>query len=400
MDFGRLPSLEGVSFALPPLPEHSRRLLAWHGETRAPELRSRDQQAPTQGALSRDEVATPRAPSRDEVATPHGAPSRHETSPLRLASAGTWLRTGAPAWARKDWVGRLYPPGTSDKEFLRTYARRVDAIELNASYYRVPSEEVLDAWAAETPERFRFCPKVHQSITHRRALDESADEAMSFARRLLRLGPRLGPGFVQLPPWLDAAGLAGLDALLAALPEAFRVAVEFRHPSWFPRPHELREDAVRVLERHGAGAVITDVAGRRDVCHAAVTAPFVMVRYVGNGLHPTDLPRADVWLERLVAWRALGLDEAYLFVHQPDDALAPELLSHLSASARRLGLDAPEIQLDAAQLDLFGGAAGTLSTPQLDLFGGVTGPAGAPATKPRSPATKLRSPAKKAPAKR
>lgn len=338
MDFGRLPSLDGVSFALPPLPERSRRLLAWHAGTRDPQ------------ASRRDEAPAPTASSADEPLAP-------------AASTGPWLRTGAPAWARKDWVGRLYPPGTPDKEFLRTYARRVDAIELNASYYRVPSEEVLDAWAAEVPERFRFCPKVHQSITHRRALEESADEAMAFARRFLRLGRRLGPGFVQLPPWLDAAGLGGLDALLAALPEAFRVAVEFRHPSWFAGTGELREDAIRVLEHRGAGAVITDVAGRRDVCHASITAPFVMVRYVGNSLHPTDLPRADAWLDRLVAWRALGLDEAYLFVHQPDDALAPELLAHVAASARRRGLDMPDLQIGSAQLALFGGAAPSPSPP-------------------------------------
>ncbi|MFO0590683.1 MAG: DUF72 domain-containing protein [Polyangiaceae bacterium] len=336
MDFGRLPSLAGVSFDLPPLPERSRRMLAFHSGARDPD------------------------------------------------SAALWLRTGAPAWARKDWLGKMYPLGTPDREFLRLYARRVDSIELNASYYRVPSEEVLDGWASEVPDRFRFCPKVHQSITHRRALEESARDGFDFAVRMLRLGRLLGPGFLQLPPWLDAGGLRGLDELLAALPEAFRVAVEFRHPSWFHRG-ALREDAVRVLEQRGAGAVITDVAGRRDVCHAAITAPFVIVRFVGNGyadrgLHPTDLPRADVWLRRLVEWRALGLGEAYFFAHEPDDALAPELLTHVAQTARAEGLDVPAIDLAAAAIDLAAPPAGqgtphhesppaAASTAQLDLFG-------------------------------
>jgi len=305
MDFGRLASLEGVSFELPKLPDRSRALLEAHA---------------------------------------------HETPQSK--GDRLWLRTGAPAWARKDWVGRMYPRGLSDKQFLKTYAQRVDAIELNASYYRVPSAEVLDAWAADAPARFRFCPKLHQSITHRRALEESADEALRFARHFLRLGEKLGPGFLQLPPWLDASGIDGLDALLAALPAEFRVAVEFRHPSWFeahagpggPRG-ELREDAVRLLEKWGAGAVITDVAGRRDACHASITAPFVIVRFVGNGLHPTDLPRADAWIERLVAWREIGLDEAYFFAHQPDDALAPEMLAHVARRCRDRGLDVPAIDL-------------------------------------------------------
>lgn len=303
MDFGRVPSLEGVSFELPPLPERSRRVLAAH-------------------------AADP--PRRD------------------------WLRAGAPAWARKDWLGRIYPRGTADKEMLRTYASRLGAIELNASYYRVPTDEVLDAWAADTPESFHFCPKVHQSITHRRALAEAAGEANDFAQRFLRLGPRLGPALLQLPPWLDLGALSSLDALLAALPPGFRVAVEMRHGSWFSGG-EVRVSAATVLERRGAAAVITDAAGRRDVCHATLTAPFVLVRFAGNGLHPTDMPRTDAWLDRLMEWRGLGLQQAYFFAHQPDDAYAPETLSYFVGHARARGVEMPPVTLEAAQLDLFGG---------------------------------------------
>lgn len=311
MDFGRLASLEGVSFALPPLDPRSRALLATHASAAA------------------------------------AAPAR----------PGPWLRAGAPAWARKDWIGRLYPRGTADRDFLRLYAARLGAIELNASYYRVPSPETLAAWAADVPETFHFCPKLHQSITHRRALAEAIPEAVDFAGRFLALGPRLGPAFVQLPPWMDVAALPALADLLAALPAAFRVAVEMRHPSWFARG-ALRPAVFAAFERLGAGAVITDVAGRRDVCHASVTAPFVLVRFVGNGyaatgLHPTDVPRADAWLERLVEWRALGVEAAYFFAHQPDDALAPDTLSHFVDLARRRGVDLPAVPLEPAQLGLF-----------------------------------------------
>lgn len=315
MDFGRLPSLEGVSFALPPLDPRSRSILAAGAAI---------DRGAGQGAASSSPPAE-------------------------------WLRAGAPAWARKDWLGRFYPRGAEGRDLLRLYAKKLGAIELNASYYRVPTDDVLDAWAAEVPASFHFCPKLHQSITHRRALAESIPEARSFAERFLRLGPRLGPAFLQLPPWAGDDLLPGLDALLAALPEGFRVAVELRHPSWFRRG-ALVDRAFDVLARRGAGAVITDVAGRRDVCHASVTAPFVLVRFVGNSLHPTDLPRADAWLDRLVEWRARGLHHAYFFAHQPDDALAPETLAHVTARARDLGLATPAATLEAAQLDLFGGA--------------------------------------------
>lgn len=311
MDFGRLPSLEGVSFALPPLDARSRALLA----------------------SAASAASAPPAPS---------AP---------------WLRAGAPAWARKDWLGRLYPRGTPDSAFLRTYAQRLGAIELNASYYRVPTPETLAAWAADTPDTFHFCPKLHQNITHRRALAESIPEAQDFAQRLLHLGPRLGPAFLQLPPWLAVGALPALDALLAALPAAFRVAVEMRHPSWF-HSGALRPLVAATLERRGAAAVITDVAGRRDVCHATLTAPFLIVRFVGNGfedrgLHPTDTPRADAWLDRLTSLRSLGLAHAYFFAHQPDDALAPETLTHFVARARARGIDMPPLTLEPAQLGLF-----------------------------------------------
>jgi uncharacterized protein YecE (DUF72 family) len=305
VDFGWIPTVEGVSFALAPLPERSRRLLAAH-------------------------------------AGDPGGPD--------------WLRAGAPAWGRKDWLGRLYPRGTPDRDLLRVYAQRLGAIEFNASYYHVPTEAMLDAWAAEVPEAFHFCPKLHQSITHGPALAESIPEARDFAQRFLRLGPRLGPAFLQLPPWLGPEALPALDALLAAFPDEFRVTVEFRHPAWFSK-RSLREDAVTVLERRGAGTVITDVAGRRDVSHAALTAPFVIVRWVGNSLDPTDLPRADVWLERLLEWRGLGLRHAYFFAHQPDDAFAPEILSHFVGRARERGIDLPAVTLEPRQLDLFGGAA-------------------------------------------
>jgi uncharacterized protein YecE (DUF72 family) len=324
VDFGRLPDLAGVSFALPPLDGRSRAVLA-------------------AGAAGR--------------AAGQGADPDEE-----------WLRTGAPAWARKDWLGRFYPRGASDKDFLHLYARKCGAIELNASYYRVPTEDVLDAWAADVPASFHFCPKLHQSITHRRALAESIPEAQGFAERFLRLGSRLGPAFLQLPPWAGDDLLPALDALLEALPPGFRVAVEMRHPSWFQRG-ALIPRAAAVLERRGAGAVITDVAGRRDVCHGSVTAPFVLVRFVGNGLHPTDVPRADAWLERLVEWRSIGLDRAYFFAHQPDDALAPETLAHFTGRARERGLHMPAATIEAAQLDLFGGAPPATGTARVQMKG-------------------------------
>ena len=256
MDFGGLPDIEGISFALPEVPDRSRRMLA------------------------------------------RGRPA-----------AGDWLYIGAPAWARKDWLGKLYPTGTPPRDFLRCYARALNAIELNATFYNIPDEDTLDSWSLDTPERFRFCPKIHQSISHLHGLDGVQSETHAFCQRLARLGDRLGPALLQLPPWFASDRLATLDRFLGTLPRDFRVCVELRHASWFTG-NMLRSPTVDVLEKHRAAAVITDVAGRRDVCHASLTAPFTMVRFVGCALHPSDRPRVDAWIERLLEWRTQGLETA------------------------------------------------------------------------------------------
>ena len=84
------------------------------------------------------------------------------------------------------------------------------------------------------------------------------------------------------------------------------------------------------MELHNASTVITDVAGRRDVCHARLTNREVVVRFVGNALHPTDYSRIDAWVERLDSWFQNGLQNVYFFTHEPDNILAPELAAYLT----------------------------------------------------------------------
>jgi uncharacterized protein YecE (DUF72 family) len=271
------------------------------------------------------DFSLPREPTRTGVLLQRSGP----------APESPWLVLGAPAWARRDWVGQLYPAGTSPRDLLRAYTRVAGAIELNATYYSLPEEHVLDGWIDETPADFSFCPKLHRGITHDAPLLQGAPAAAEFAQRLRRLGERLGPFLVQLPPWFTPHDLPALDAVLGAL--AAPAHVEFRHAELFRRG-ELHPGACAVLERHGAGAVITDVAGRRDVCHATLTAPEVMVRFVGNALHPSNLVRVEAWLERLADWRARGLRRAFFFVHQPDDQQIAELFHEIAARAAKRGL--------------------------------------------------------------
>jgi uncharacterized protein YecE (DUF72 family) len=136
------------------------------------------------------------------------------------------------------------------------------------------------------------------------------------------------------------ADLPALDAVLAALDGPAHV--EFRHAEFFRRG-VLHPAAAELLARRGAGAVITDVAGRRDVCHATLTVSELMLRFVGNGLHASDFTRIDAWLDRLADWHARGLRRVYAFVHQPDDHVAPELIRAIGerAGARGLAVHVP-----------------------------------------------------------
>jgi uncharacterized protein YecE (DUF72 family) len=306
MDFGRLPRLHGVDFRLPPDSPRTRAVL---------------------------EAA--RAPGR----------------PLAV-------HFGAPVWSRKEWVGKLYPAGAKSPEYLRHYARQLTAIELNTSFYRIPDTATTDAWRTSVPANFRFCPKFYQGITHEKELVGARELTQAFCESFLKLGDRLGLPFLQLPPTFHPRQLAVLEQFLDGLPPGFPVAVEFRHPAWF-RERWLLDGAAAALEARGVATVITDVAGRRDVSHGSLTAPRALVRFIGNSegeeLHPTDLERIDAWVERIESWRQAGLSELYFFVHQPEDRLAPDLISYF---VRRLNERSRLALRDWKRVGL----------PQLDLF--------------------------------
>jgi uncharacterized protein YecE (DUF72 family) len=212
------------------------------------------------------------------------------------------LRIGCSGWVYKDWLGPFYPPGTKDRERLEYYATRFDTAEINASFYRLPSEAMVDGWAHRTPPGFTFAWKVSRFITHNKKLKDAKDSVDLVFGRMAPLGGKLGAALVQLPPMLrrDDDRLA---RFLDLLPKGQRCTVEFRHPSWY-------EPAVlAILGAYDAALCISDH-------HAApapweVTASWVYVRGHGpGGRYRGRYPPADLeaWAERIGAWRAAGLD--------------------------------------------------------------------------------------------
>jgi len=247
------------------------------------------------------------------------------------------LYIGCTGWSTKEWVGSVYPKGAKAKDFLSHYGKQFNTIELNATHYKIPDKETIKQWIADTPNDFRFCPKFPQTISHSRDLGLSGSLLPIFCDTLLLLEARLGCTFLQLPPYFSVDRLPILQAFLAAVAPRIPVALELRHESWF---HDQAAFAalLEICAFHQASLVITDVAGRRDVLHAAVTTTTTMIRFVGNGLHPTDYLRVQDWVKRLTQWYEAGLETAYFFTHEPDNLLAPQLANYLHQQALPLPL--------------------------------------------------------------
>lgn len=253
---------------------------------------------------------------------------------------------GTPAWGHKEWVGKIYPQGTKPADYLSQYAKSFNTIELNTTHYRIPTADQAMKWREQVAERpdFVFCPKVFQGISHSPGglLDKKLlQEWFHFLGALKETG---GPCFIQMPPYFDYTKKASLFHFLEQWPAEFELAIEFRHGSWLEGPRILPA-LEKYLRSKQISVVITDVAGRRDLLHTSLTAGFVMLRFIGNNLHPSDFSRALAWSEKFSAWSSQGLARVFYFAHEPDDINAPELsqavIRHLNEEC---GADLPPLQ--------------------------------------------------------
>jgi len=235
---------------------------------------------------------------------------------------------GATGWSVPEWKGIIYPQGCKSKDFLAHYSRQFNALECNTTHYRIPNPSTLANWYAQTADDFRFCPKMPQLVSHRRDLGMQSGQLRHFIDSILLLQEKLGPVFVQFPPYFDPGSIFMLQKLVDQIPAEMKMAIELRHPAWFT-DNALMDRLQSFLHQKGVGLVLTDVAGRRDVLHMRLSAPFSIIRFVGNGLHPTDYQRVDAWIDRLTEWATAGLSEIYFFAHVPDNLLAPELACYI-----------------------------------------------------------------------
>jgi uncharacterized protein YecE (DUF72 family) len=236
---------------------------------------------------------------------------------------------GCAKWGRKEWLGKIYPKGTKDSNFLEQYVKHYNSIELNATHYNIYDAEAIAKWAAKAKEiDFKFCPKVPQIISHYSSFNNVDEMTTSFLEGVLAFKEHLGPIFLQVSEKYSPAGKEKLFKYLRSLPTDLQFFLEVRHPNWFA-DKTIRKELFDTLRYLNIGAVITDTAGRRDCAHMELTIPKTFIRYVGNSLHPTDYVRIDKWVERIKHWLDHGLEELYFFMHMHNEALSPELTVYL-----------------------------------------------------------------------
>ena len=166
-----------------------------------------------------------------------------------------WI--GTSGYNYQEWKGSFYPADLKTDDMLRFYASQFSSVEINNTFYRMPSEKVLAGWSSQVPETFTFVLKAPQRITHYKRLKEVGDDLSYFLRTASVLGPRLGPTLFQLPPNFKK-DLDRFRAFLDLLPRGWRAAFEFRHPSWFD------DEVYQALRSHETALCVADTGEEGD----------------------------------------------------------------------------------------------------------------------------------------
>lgn len=225
---------------------------------------------------------------------------------------------GTSGFSFKEWVGSFYPAKLPASAMLAHYASRLPIVELNNTFYRMPTASAVEGWRAQVPATFRFAVKVPRRITHGKKLVDCGAELARLAAALRGLEPCVGSWLVQLPPHAKC-DVAALEGFLAALPTGVRAAFEFRNTSWnVARVHELLTERDAALVQSEGDAAFEPLPW---------TASWAYLRLRKASYTRQELER---WLERLAAARVA---EAHVFFKHEDAATGPRLAAELLALA-------------------------------------------------------------------
>jgi len=264
-------------------------------------------------------------------------PDRSETRRLFATTKGKELKVhvGCAKWNKKDLKG-FYPKGVKDE--LAYYSSQFNSIELNATFRRRIAPEQYAKWGENTPEGFKFCPKMGQYISHIRRLDETEEAVDLFATSSTHLGEKLGDPYLQMHDNFAPGNFDRVQNFAEGWNYDIPVAIELRKTDWF-NDDTFSSELYDLLEKNEITNVLVDTAGRRDLMHMRMTTPTPFVRWVGAN-HDVDYKRLDEWIERLASWRDAGMSEIYFFVHQNVDINVPRYAAYFIKNLnKKLGTD-------------------------------------------------------------
>ncbi len=239
---------------------------------------------------------------------------------------------GTSGWHYKHWRGPYYPASVPPRAMLDYYARDFETVELNNSFYRLPSSATFEAWSKAAPSGFCFAVKGSRYLTHAKRLMDPEPALDRLMEATLGLGDKRGPILFQLPPnW--RCNVERLETFLHALPRRVRFSIEFRDQSWH------NPQVFRLLCKHHVAFCIFELAG--FLSSMTVTADFVYVRLHGPGnKYQGDYSTAVLrsWASRITRWTGQGLD-VYLYFDNDQNGFAAknarDLKRMLSAHPRR-----------------------------------------------------------------
>ena len=220
---------------------------------------------------------------------------------------------GTSGWHYDHWRGVYYPVGLSKPKWLQFYARQFNTVELNNSFYHLPSEKAFSTWRESVPDNFVFAVKVSRFITHIKRLKNLGSAVQNFLSRATFLQNKLGPLLYQLPPNMKRNDEV-LESFLSSLPQEYQHVFEFRNESW------IDESVFRILKQYNAGFCAFNMPDFN--CPLVATSNFAYIRFHGSGnLYSSCYSDGEIsqWAERIAA---LGKNLKAVYVYFNNDAEA------------------------------------------------------------------------------
>ena len=229
------------------------------------------------------------------------------------------IRVGTSGYNYPEWKGSFYPADLPTKQMLPYYSTRFSTVEVNYTFYRMPSEQALANWAKVTPDGFSFTLKAPRRITHDAQLRDCKDLLDTFCGRARTLGPKLGVLLFQLPPYLRK-NIQVLGTFLEWVPEDVRAAFEFRHDSW------LTEDVFALLKGRNLALCIAD--SEKGTTPLVATADYGYLRLRDEGYQEPDIARwANTIMERGADW-----DDTFVYFKHEEEGKGAEFAQSLIES--------------------------------------------------------------------